>query len=86
MKDLNWDHSRSRILGSVTKVKEVGDGIEFTIERVVRVSESSEKVELTKEETDVLLAIAKRTAIDRDGDILRFFIKEDEDIVQLLWR
>lgn len=39
---------------------------------------------LTKEETVIILGIAKRAGKDRDGDILRFFVEEDKEIVHLI--
>jgi len=45
-----------------------------------------ETVELTREEQDVIIAISKRVGCDRDGDILSFFVKEDEGISSLIPR
>lgn len=38
---------------------------------------------LTKEEKEILLKIATRIGCDKDGDILLFFVRLNENIVEL---
>lgn len=41
-------------------------------------------VQLTPEELDVILRIADRVGKDRDGDILRFFVKSDANLTSIM--
>ena len=40
--------------------------------------------DLTKREIEVILKIAKRVGKDRDGDILHFYVQEDQNIATVL--
>jgi len=41
---------------------------------------------LTEHEKKVILDVATRKGCDRDGDILSFFVKEDESVVEVVNR
>ena len=41
-------------------------------------------IELTKDEMAMINAIGKKEGCDRDGDILSFFVKEDEEYARVL--
>ena len=43
-------------------------------------------IELTKDEMAIINTIGKKEGCDRDGDILSFFVKEDEDYARVLSR
>lgn len=44
----------------------------------------NESKEMSNQEAEVILTIASRNGCGRDGDIINFFVKEDEGIVKVM--
>jgi hypothetical protein len=43
-----------------------------------------DNIKLTEQEKTVIVEIAKRKGCDRDGDIISFFVKEDENLARVI--